>query len=59
MDDSEITLSEAAFEAATDQCDVTQLDGNEVAALLERIPGARERIEQQGRSKIAVARQAS
>lgn len=45
MDDSEITLGEAAFEAAADQCDVTELDGHEMAALLERIPGALERIE--------------
>jgi hypothetical protein len=45
MDDSEITPGEAALEGATDQCDVTQLDGGEMAALLERIPGARERIE--------------
>jgi hypothetical protein len=41
MDDSEITLGERT----TDQCDVTQLDGAEMAALLELIPGAHERIE--------------
>lgn len=45
MDDSEITFGEAPSETTTAGCDVTQLNGDEMAALLERIPGARERIE--------------